>query len=341
MTHRIGKLSHLSLLALLVSMLLLATPTGVSAKAQVSPRSNTTSATLFRLIYGHPSTHQYKPQPVHHPLKTYTHAFLKRGVRRPNDSNGNLDYSGGPVMRGTTSVYVVFWEPNGSYVSSNYHSLLERYFQDVGSSPLYANNQQYTDTSGNAPTSATLVNIATDSNPYPSQTLADSDIQGQVTAAQNALNWAPSSTTIFMIYLARGETLCNNGSCSPPAASGPAPFCAYHGSFGDPANPSIYGAMPYDGNDLSGCYELSTSPNGDTDADAEISTTSHEQIEAATNPLGNAWWDTTSGQEIGDKCAYVYGPTDNNGANVTWNNNSYIVQGEWDNAQTGCVLAGP
>ena len=322
-------------------MLLLATPTGVSAKAQVSQRSNTTSATPFHLIYGRPSTHQYKPQPVHRLLKSYTHAFLKRGVRRPNDSNGNLDYNGGPVMGGTTSVYVVFWEPSGSYVSSNYHSLLERYFQDVGGSPLYANNQQYTDTASHVPTNSTLVSVATDSNPYPSQTLADSDIQGQVTAAQNALNWAPSSTTIFMVYLAYNETLCNAGSCSGPSFSGPSPFCAYHSAFGDASNPSIYAAMPYDGTSLDSCYGLSTSPNGDSDADAEISTTSHEQIEAATDPLGNAWRDVTDGSEIGDKCAYNYGPTDNNGANVTWNNNSYIVQGEWDNAQTGCVLAGP
>lgn len=73
---------------------------------------------------------------------------------------------------------------------------------------------------------------------------------------------------------------------------------------------------------------------------AEISTTSHEQMEAATTPLLNGWYDS-SGFEIADKCAFDYGHLNPDGSNVSWNNNSYIVQSEWDNAVSGCVLSGP
>src|ERR1051326_1363640 len=71
------------------------------------------------------------------------HFFLKPGRMVPNAGN-NLQYNGGPVMTGTTNIYVIFWEPTGN-VSSTYHSLIERYFTDVGGTGLYNNNTQYTD----------------------------------------------------------------------------------------------------------------------------------------------------------------------------------------------------
>jgi hypothetical protein len=49
--------------------------------------------------------------------------------------------------------------------------LLRRYFRDVGDSGLYANNEQYTDTSGQAPTDAELAGMS--STPL----LQDSDIR--------------------------------------------------------------------------------------------------------------------------------------------------------------------
>ena len=80
--------------------------------------------------------------------------------------------------------------------------------------------------------------------------------------------------------------------------------------------------------------------NSDQAADETINVTSHEQMEAATDPLLNAWLDS-SGQEIGDKCAWTFGTTNADGSNVNWNGNPYLVQQEWDNAQSGCVLTGP
>lgn len=67
----------------------------------------------------------------------------------------NLSYGGGPVMAGTAQVYAIFWEPTGSSVSANYNSLILRYFGDVGNTGLYANNRQYTDSTGAAPRNAT------------------------------------------------------------------------------------------------------------------------------------------------------------------------------------------
>ncbi|HEX6552201.1 MAG TPA: hypothetical protein VF026_05520, partial [Ktedonobacteraceae bacterium] len=104
---------------------------------------------------------------------------------------------------------------------------------------------------------------------------------------------------------------------------------------------SLYAALPYAGNDLTQCYGLSSSPNHDAAADSEISITSHEQMEAATDPEASGWFGPGGlGDEIGDKCAGVYGPLHEDGADVFFKGHPYIVQEEWDNAVAGCVLSG-
>src|SRR5438067_8470369 len=66
----------------------------------------------------------------------------------PAYSSGNLYYHGGPIMTQTTHIFVIFWQPPDSYVSANYHSLIFRYFNDVGGSLLYHNNTQYKSAKG-------------------------------------------------------------------------------------------------------------------------------------------------------------------------------------------------
>jgi hypothetical protein len=94
---------------------------------------------------------------------------------------------------------------------------------------------------------------------------------------------------------------------------------------------------------LTTCYDLGSSPNHDIDADTEISLTSHEQMELATDPEATGWFDSTGffNGEIADKCARVFGPLDANGSNVSFNDHPYIVQEEWDNTVSACVLSGP
>jgi hypothetical protein len=83
--------------------------------------------------------------------------------------------------------------------------------------------------------------------------------------------------------------------------------------------------------------------------------TSHEYIEAATDPLGNAWFDGT-GQEIGDKCNFAgsgsepgedpnaFVPTLGGSAatgtlfNQSINSDGFYVQSEWDNAGAACLM---
>ncbi len=257
------------------------------------------------------------------------HFFLKRGSHQ-NVAPGaasNLNYGGGPVMGGTVNVYAIFWEPTGN-VSGNYHTLIERYFHDVGGSTLYSNNNQYTDSSGHVPYNSVLAGTWIDHSNYPQSPLLDSNIQNEVTNAQRGNGWSSSLDNVFFVFTEAHQNLCFDSSQAQCASNS---FCAYHSYFG---SNTIYAAMPYA---ASFSCNPGSSPNND-DADQTINVTSHEQMEAATDPLINAWTDS-SGSEIGDKCAWNFGSKNANGSNVNWNGDPYIVQQEWDNGISGCTLA--
>ncbi|MFL6238483.1 MAG: hypothetical protein ACJ735_03170 [Actinomycetes bacterium] len=247
-----------------------------------------------------------------------------------------LQYNGGPVQQAGTTDYVVFWEPTGSTVSSSYNSLITRFFNDVGGSTLYGVATQYYQGSNqqHIVNSAHLGGTWVDTSAYPSSSLSDADIQAEAAKAISTNAWSKGINTEVFVFLAKGENQCqSSGTCAFTT------YCAYHGSFNAGGVTEPYAVMPYDGTNLSGCgTQGANSPNNDQDSDAEISTTSHELMETVTDPLLNAWYDTT-GSEIGDKCAYTYGSTAANGSNITMNGHPYIVQEEFSNAQLGCSLS--
>jgi hypothetical protein len=258
------------------------------------------------------------------------------GTLSPGCAPIPLQYNGGPVEASGSKNYLIFWEPSGSVVASNYNSALSQFFGDVGGSSLYGVAHQYYQTSGGTnqliANSASVGGTWTDATAYPSSTLQDIDVQNEVLKAIKANGWATGIGSEFFVYLAKGENECMSGSCSFST------YCAYHGNFASGSSTVLYAAMPYAGTDLSGCgiQTGAGTPNG-ADTDAEISIASHELMETVTDPDLNAWFDAT-GAEIGDKCAYTYGPTSSNGSDITINGHPYIVQEEFDNSSLGCSI---
>ncbi|HST34598.1 MAG TPA: PKD domain-containing protein [Solirubrobacteraceae bacterium] len=153
-------------------------------------------------------------------------------------------------------------------------------------------------------------------------------------------------------------------------------FCAYH-SYIEPgtANETIYADIPFsllDGGDAKGCQDDGHAqiqqPNPDNAAgkntetrfaDVALKYISHEYIEAVTDPLVNeetAWVDA-HGEEIGDKCNGVHGPSNGIGKdpnsflpvlggtaaegtlfNQEIDEGHYYLQSEWDNAGKACLM---
>ena len=124
-----------------------------------------------------------------------------------------------------------------------------------------------------------------------------------------------------------------------------AAYCAYHSIFGGDyfSYGTVYANMPFPiykspvgytcGSDAHG-HGTIESPNGNADADTQVSPTSHEIMEAITDPdVAGGWYDA-AGYENGDECAYVYGAWSGTpGAlyNQTINGHNYLTQEEFSN----------
>ncbi len=272
-------------------------------------------------------------------------------------STSNMTYHGGSVML-TIAAYAIYWAPPPHTIPSDYETLIDRWFSDLGGSSLYNIVTQYYE--GTPPTH--VGNVATFGgswvdtvNPYPhagtgTDPLQDSDFQAEVERAIVANGWPKGGLNVaFFVFTPKGIESCADSVDCTIGTAYPV-YCAYHSWFFSGASDVIiYANMPYAGTWASGytytCGNASPSPNNDPDADEEISLTSHEQFEAATDPLGDAWYEGNA--EIGDKCGYRYGTVMSDGRNVTLNGNPYFVQQEWSNAAfngtaySGCVLAYP
>jgi hypothetical protein len=151
--------------------------------------------------------------------------------------------------------------------------------------------------------------------------------------------WTGGLNKIFLLF-----TSFNEGSCfdSSSASCAYSQYCAYHSHFTSGSTPVIYGNIPFAR--PSTCFASGqTMPNGDA-GDIAASPASHEISEAITDPLLNAWFDS-SGNENGDLCNFVFGANTWAGpsapGNQMWNGVVFELQQEWDNNAGACASVGP
>jgi outer membrane protein assembly factor BamB len=346
--HRAGLTSHYRIVRMLLPMAVFALV--LAGFAQVNAASASSGA-------GGGNEHFHMPNGIR------PHVFKTRQVAM-NDANAGqqgrfqptpsdlLKYYGGPVMQSGSTTYAIFWEPatlqdgKATSVSPTYNSLLQRYFSDVGGSGLYNVVTQYYDKfNGHILNNSTFGGAWVDTSPYPASgctdsatpkdCLTDAQIQAEVTHAMSVNGWTSGMNHMFFVFTSKGEGSCFDSNTSACAFTY---YCAYHSAFNDSKNnPVIYANMPYTGTNLTACG-VGTSPNNDFDADSTINVTSHEHMEAVTDPLLNAWFDYQF-NEIGDKCEWNFGTVslNNNKANEQWKQDYYIVQQEWSNAIDGCT----
>jgi serine protease len=298
-----------------------------------SPRSDDTD------VLGHRTAQSATIPVIHH----HRHAA---DSSQADSSADNVTYGGGPVMH-TSTTYAIFWLPKGYHFSSDdalYERLVMRYFGDIGGSSLYNTLTQYYDTTGYIQNDSTFGGAFLDQIPYPhrgttSDPLTKGDIMNEVWRAILDKNLPTGPNVEFFVYTGWGIQSCDPESCT----FGKNAYCAYHSSYTFKSRTVVFANMA-DPSVSDGCYAKENgeylAPNGDATADSVISVTSHEHFEAVTDPMiGNdeIGWNDANG-EIGDKCAWVFGQTDDSGANVYLNDDPYILQSEWSNYDGGCVL---
>jgi hypothetical protein len=265
---------------------------------------------------------------------------------------GQLTFHSGAVMHGAT-LYSVFWEPPGWTVSPAYAQVIDQFLTDVGASRPMGISAQYTDAAG-APGTVQFGGSWIDTAPFPggeggaSKPLSDGDVQ---VAAESAFAvnsaWSKTSNSEVFVFLPDGayESLGTNETSFTN-------FCAYHSAVQQGSVSLAYASMPYAATALGACSVYSpgaTTPNGDLDADAEISALSHELFESLTDVYSfsagrwGGWYYQDTQHEIGDECNFRTGPLDASGGNVVAHGHEYAVQEEWSNwdgAADGVTQAG-
>ena len=221
---------------------------------------------------------------------------------------GQLDDHGSSVISNASFFAIYYNSQPASVLQSGINSFVTNF---SGSVPGMTVLVQYSKT-GNA-ISSTLGNAGSfvDNQPTPRR-ISDSSIQSYLASKFNAGQVAFSTSRFYGVYLPQGtvSTAGSSRSCTS--------YCGYHSSFTYNGQTAIYAVFPY--NDCSGC-----SLSGKTVLDMETIVTSHEIREAITDPV-NAWWESSSGYEADDKCA--------------WHNLYQQTGGAWVQPEYSNALAG-
>jgi len=254
------------------------------------------------------------------------HKLPLQGERQPNSAGQrstqsfyDLNNHGGPVVTGATqyNIYVncagTCWgsQPPSTFLTNyNASSMIHITDQYVGRT----SNSRYPYGGG------FQVNYNT------SGTLSDQDMYNIVYTV--ARTYGTGYNHMYHVFFQQGVQECSNDAGGCYAVSGG--YCAYHDyvDFSDIGH-TVFSFEGYQ--NISGCQVSGSDPNGIL-VDSTASTLSHEETEAITDPDLNAWWNSNTGEEIGDLCAGYDG-------NVSLNGHSYNIQREYSNKYHGCTFS--
>jgi len=254
--------------------------------------------------------------------------------------------------------HLIFWAPDGSGLTfpPGYESLIDGFLRNVAAASRSASNTygltgQYRDRQGPAAYASIYGGAVTATDRLPpngcseptgvgpgwSDCLTDEQLQHEIERVVRRERLPTTPNDVYFLVTPNGLGDCeyaNSTSCALGGDSGG--YCGYHSVTDDGL--VLYAVIPY--NAVPGhCQSENPRPNNST-ADPAISTISHENIEMVTDPLGNAWIDPSTGDEVGDLCLTRFGsPIGGSGA-AAWNEDinggHYYLQEEWSNYNRRC-----
>jgi hypothetical protein len=234
-----------------------------------------------------------------HLLKPRTHGAPLAG--------GNLINHGGPVENSPV-VYIDFWgwgsDPSGE------QSYLTNFLAGVGGTAWLSSVNQY-----GGGSNVRLAGTWSDTASIPSHP-TDSQIQSEASRAVSHFGAGSSVNVEIVVATPTGHYTSGFGT----------QWCAYHGANANNPN-TTYTNLPYMTDAGGSCGAGSVTGNA---LDGVSIVEGHELAETITDPLLNAWYDS-SGQENGDKCAWT------NLHTISTSHGTFAVQPLWSNAAGGCV----
>ncbi|HEX6547377.1 MAG TPA: hypothetical protein VF134_01380 [Candidatus Dormibacteraeota bacterium] len=276
------------------------------------------------------------------------HSMQVRGAKVAAKPRGTTDmtYHGGPVET-APAVYISWWGPEwsagfttGGYTSAQAQTYNTDFFNNVGGSSWENIVTQYcqgvatgTINCGSAGThiqnlTAQLKGTWNDTTAVPASP-TQTDIANAATRL--AQHFGYSSNATYFVYTPSGKSMSGFQTR----------WCAWHSVTSTSSGPLAYAYMPYQPDAGASCgvnfVNGTNNSYGNGYFDGFSIVGGHEYAEAETDPQpssGTYGWEDSSGNEIGDKCAWSSSST-----NITLGANYYAVQPLWSNASTGCATS--
>jgi hypothetical protein len=301
---------------LAAALLLVSAFAGVSASAQGQPETQTNGdivKVMHRTVNG-----QVDNLPAHPDAST-----AKAGTT----SNG-IFYHGGPLILGTTNVYVI-WYGNWPSTSTT-PTIIGDFLNNLGGSPYYNINTTYYNGSNVKVSNSLSFKSSTTDNYSQGSSFGDQGVFNIVSSAITS-GRLPSDTNAVYMVLTSSDVNETSGFLTQ--------YCGWH-THGTVSGQDIkYSFVGDPARNYSACSgQTASSPNNNLSADAMVSVIAHEIEEAVTDPDLNAWYDRR-GYENADKCAWTWGSTStaSNGSmyNMTLGTRQYLIQQNWVNAGGG------
>jgi hypothetical protein len=246
------------------------------------------------------------------------------GPPSKNSSGNGIFYHGGPVMLGTTNVYLIWY---GNWSGNSAMTILTDLVTNIGGSTYFNINTTYYNGS-NVHVSNAVHYAGSINDSYSRGTsLSDSDIQTIVSTAISS--GLPKETNAVYFVLTSADVTASSGFCTQ--------YCGWH-THGTISGSDIKYSFVGNPDRCPSSCSMQTAPNGNAGADGMASIIAHELEEAVTDPDLNAWYDRR-GYENADKCAWTFGATYSaaNGetANVKIGTRDFMIQQNWVNANGG------
>jgi len=260
------------------------------------------------------------------------HALFPRGhnhhARAKSGGSNQMIYHNGPIQK-NPKIYVVYWGFTGNAADPQGVEAYEDSFVKGLSGDSYFDivTQYYSTAAGNVTDpKGEYAGSWVDNSTTPHQP-SSSAIAAEAVKASGHFGY--NFDAVYVVQLPHGAF--KNLS-----------YCAYHAATTDSSGNAVhYADIPYQP-DFPGCGTDSVNSGTQGQNDGTSETVAHEIGETQTDPDTRTGWFDSSGNEIGDYCAYI------NLQNYTFSTGTFAIQPLWSNAafnpsvaNSGCAVSYP
>jgi serine protease len=241
----------------------------------------------------------------------------QRVTERRRRSN-NLVYFGGPVQT-APKIYVIFWGSawSGSGDPDHMATYYTNFLKAAVGGRWLNSVTQYTQSNGqHVGNSGITVSTWSDTGSNPPSSPTQSNLAAEATRGAAHFNDYSASAS-YVVVSPHGVKPSGFGS-----------YCAWHSSTSTSHGIIAYTNLPYIPDAGAACGVGAVNSPGTLDGVSIVG--GHEQAETETDPQPNTGWLDSSGEENGDKCAWI-------GLENNPNAGGYPTQPLWSNATSSCV----